>query len=192
MQHVGGERRSTAIVAFFCVSLSSPQTTEPSNRVSITTMSPTKRRARRRQSCRCCHNATSGGAPIWYQIVVLSLRFMRGWWRTPGVMLVEAGQYVVLAVFLGLIFLRPRNVLLPDAPYDRLASIFSVLSLVMFAPSYTALIVWEGERHLLRRESAQSCTYRRVSFFIAKSLTTMLPEAVLVCVCVCLCVVVCV
>jgi hypothetical protein len=99
------------------------------------------------------------GSPMWYQIYILMLRFFRSWMRTPIMILAEAAQYVILGVFTGLLYLNTPNVL-PDAPYDKMSSVFLTLCLLAFTPSYTALIVWDYERQLLRRESATG-TYRR-------------------------------
>ena len=71
----------------------------------------------------------------------------------------EASQYIILGVFTGLLYLN-ASLLLPNAPSDRMSSIFLVLTLLMFVPSYTALVVWDYERQLLRRES-ETGTYRR-------------------------------
>ena len=99
------------------------------------------------------------GSPMWYQVFILMQRFFRSWMRTPIMILAEAAQYVILGVFTGLLYLKTPNVL-PDAPYDKMSSVFLTLCLLAFTPSYTALIVWDYERQLLRRESATG-TYRR-------------------------------
>jgi hypothetical protein len=37
---------------------------------------------------------------------VLLIRFLRSWWRTPIMIAAEASQYLVLALFSGLLYLR--------------------------------------------------------------------------------------
>jgi ATP-binding cassette subfamily G (WHITE) protein 2 len=39
--------------------------------------------------------------PVWYQIWVLAVRFLRSWLRHPLLLASEAGQFVFIAVFLG-------------------------------------------------------------------------------------------
>jgi O-antigen ligase len=87
------------------------------------------------------------------------LRFFRSWIRTPIMIAAEASQYIILGVFTGLLYFN-ASLNLPNAPSDRMSSIFLLLTLLMFVPSYTALVVWDYERGLLRRES-ETGTYRR-------------------------------
>ena len=47
-----------------------------------------------------------------------------------------------------------QPLVLPDAPLDRMSAVFITLTLLAFTPSYTALVVWDHERLLLRRESS--------------------------------------
>eukprot|EP00877_Chromochloris_zofingiensis_P009171 jgi/Chrzof1/4507/Cz14g16020.t1 len=114
--------------------------------------------------------------PSWYQVWVLMLRFFRSWFRTPIMIMAEAANYLILGIFIGLLYLKQSR-LLPNAPYDRLSAVFLALTLLAFTPSYTALVVWDVERQLLRRETASN-SYTRGAFFIAKSLTTAPMEIV--------------
>ena len=43
---------------------------------------------------------------------------------------------------------------LPSDLNDRVSGLWYGLAIVMFTPSFTALVVWDKERLLLRRESA--------------------------------------
>ena len=43
---------------------------------------------------------------------------------------------------------------LPSDLTDRISALWYALAIVMFTPSFTALVVWDKERLLLRRESA--------------------------------------
>jgi hypothetical protein len=65
----------------------------------------------------------------------------------------EIAQYLVLALFLGLLYLR-SPLLLPNSPLDRMGAIFVVLVMLSLTPSYTVLVVWDHERQLLRRETS--------------------------------------
>jgi len=56
---------------------------------------------------------------------------------------------------------------------------FLVLTLLMYTPSYTALVVWDYERALLRRES-NTGTYKRLSFYLAKTFVTTPFEVLLI------------
>jgi len=112
----------------------------------------------------------------WYQIWVLMVRFGRCWIRTPIMAGAEVSQYLVLALFLGLLYLR-SPLLLPNSPFDRMGAIFVVLVMLSLTPSYTVLVVWDHERQLLRRETSTNM-YRRSAFFLAKTLTTTPIEIV--------------
>ncbi|WIA39802.1 hypothetical protein OEZ86_005855 [Tetradesmus obliquus] len=119
----------------------------------------------------CCGGSSSSAAvPFWYEVWVLMARFMRCWLRTPIMAAAEAVQYLILAVFIGLLYLRLPNTL-PNAPYDKMSAVFLVLTMLSFTPSYTVLVVWDHERQLLRRESGTNM-YRRSAFFLAKTLVS--------------------
>ena len=53
----------------------------------------------------------------------------------------------------GLLYLR-MGTTLPGDLADRVSGLWFSLAIVMFTPSFTALVVWDKERLLLRRESA--------------------------------------
>jgi hypothetical protein len=103
--------------------------------------------------------SSSSAVPMWCEVWVLTVRFFRCWMRTPIMATAEAAQYLILAVFLGLLYLRTPATL-PNAPYDKMSSVFLVLTMLAFTPSYTVLVVWDHERQLLRRESGTNM-YRR-------------------------------
>jgi hypothetical protein len=111
----------------------------------------------------CCGRDSSSGSstavPFWYEVWVLMVRFFRCWLRTPIMVTAEAAQYLILALFLGLLYLR-MPATLPNAPYDKMSAVFLVLTMLAFTPSYTVLVVWDHERQLLRRESGTNM-YRR-------------------------------
>jgi len=103
--------------------------------------------------------AVSALSSYWQQVWVLMVRFGRCWVRTPIMAGAEAAQYLVLALFLGLLYLR-SPLALPNAPFDRMGAIFVVLTMLSLTPSYTVLVVWDHERQLLRRETSTNM-YRR-------------------------------
>ena len=53
----------------------------------------------------------------------------------------------------GLLYLRMGTALPMDLS-DRVSGLWFSLAIIMFTPSFTALVVWDKERLLLRRESA--------------------------------------
>lgn len=103
--------------------------------------------------------ALSALSSYWQQVWVLMVRFGRCWVRTPIMAGAEAAQYLVLALFLGLLYLR-SPLTLPNAPFDRMGAIFVVLTMLSLTPTYTVLVVWDHERQLLRRETSTNM-YRR-------------------------------
>jgi hypothetical protein len=112
-----------------------------------------------RMLCGSGSSSSSSAVPMWYEVWVLMVRFFRCWMRTPIMVTAEAAQYLILAVFLGLLYLRTPATL-PNAPYDKMSAVFLVLTMLAFTPSYTVLVVWDHERQLLRRESGTNM-YRR-------------------------------
>jgi hypothetical protein len=112
-----------------------------------------------RMFCGGSSSSSVSAVPMWYEVWVLMVRFFRCWLRTPIMVTAEAAQYLILALFLGLLYLRlPAT--LPNAPYDKMSAVFLVLTMLAFTPSYTVLVVWDHERQLLRRESGTNM-YRR-------------------------------
>ena len=63
------------------------------------------------------------------------------------------GQGACILVFAGLLYLR-MGTSLPMDLSDRVSGLWFSLAIIMFTPSFTALVVWDKERLLLRRESA--------------------------------------
>ncbi len=60
--------------------------------------------------------------------------------------------------FAGLLYLR-MGTSLPMDLSDRVSGLWFSLAIIMFTPSFTALVVWDKERLLLRRESATGACY---------------------------------
>lgn len=114
----------------------------------------------------------TGPAPRWHaQVHVLAVRMMRNWWRNPMMLVAEIVQYVFMALFVGLVYLRLTDSADTGVP-DRLASLWFILAVLSFTPSYTACVAWDSERLLLKRETGQGM-YSPAAFFGAKTLTVV-------------------
>ncbi|PSC76238.1 ABC transporter [Micractinium conductrix] len=95
--------------------------------------------------------------PWVYQVYVLAGRMFRQWWRNPAMLLSEACQYGFMALFVGLVYLQLNNSLATGVN-DRAASLWFAMAILSFTPSYTAVVAWDKDRLLLRRESQQGIT----------------------------------
>ncbi|PSC69816.1 ATP-binding cassette sub-family G member 2 [Micractinium conductrix] len=113
--------------------------------------------------------------PFAFQTAVLSVRMLRNWGRNPMMLAAEAVQYLFLALFVGLVYLQLSDSVETGVP-DRLSSLWFVLAILSFTPSYTAMVSWDSERLLVRRETGQGM-YRPAAWFAAKTLT-LLPVSV--------------
>ncbi|KAG2499529.1 hypothetical protein HYH03_002475 [Edaphochlamys debaryana] len=110
--------------------------------------------------------AKAAGAPLWYQIAVLSLRYWRSWIRNPVLMASELVQYIFLGIFLGAMYCRFNNVM-GEGDFDRSSCIFFSLAILCFTPSYTAITNWGAERVLLKREVDQGL-YPLFAYYVAR------------------------
>lgn len=111
-----------------------------------------------------------------FQIGVLSLRMLRNWGRNPMMLAAEAVQYLFLAVFVGLVYLRLSDSVATGVP-DRLSSLWFMLAVLSFTPAYTATVAWDSERLLLRRETGQGM-YSPGAWFAAKTITVVPVQVV--------------
>lgn len=105
--------------------------------------------------------------PLWYQTAILASRNFKMYIRNPAMLFAETAQYVFMGLFLGLVYLQLNNSV-ETGVQDRLASIWFGMAVLSFTPSFTAVVSWEKERVLLRRESGQGM-YRIGSWYLAKS-----------------------
>lgn len=109
----------------------------------------------------------------WFQVWVLMARFYRSWLRTPVMAVAEGAQYIIMALFLGLLYLH-SPLAVPNAPFDRASAISVVLLMLSLTPSYTVLVTWDHERLLLRWETSTNM-YTRCGLllqYVVSSLTT--------------------
>ena len=121
-------------------------------------------------SSRLVTSATVDAAPevpLWYQTAILASRNFKMYIRNPAMLFAETAQYVFMGLFLGLVYLQLNNSV-ETGVQDRLASIWFGMAVLSFTPSFTAVVSWEKERVLLRRESGQAM-YRIGSWYLAKS-----------------------
>lgn len=114
--------------------------------------------------------------PWYYQVYVLSGRMLRMWWRNPAMLLSEASQYAFMALFVGLVYLQVNNSLATGVN-DRAASLWFAMAMLSFTPGYTAAVIWDKDRLLLRRETQQGM-YNVTAWFAAKTGTTWPVEIV--------------
>lgn len=105
--------------------------------------------------------------PLWYQTAILASRNFKMYIRNPAMLFAETAQYVFMGIFIGLVYLQLNNSV-ETGVQDRLASIWFGMAVLSFTPSFTAVVSWEKERVLLRRESGQAM-YRIGSWYLAKS-----------------------
>ncbi|KAL4859144.1 ABC transporter G family member 9 [Chlorella vulgaris] len=112
----------------------------------------------------------------WYQVYVLMGRMARMLWRNPVMFMSETAQYVFMGLFIGLIYLQ-LNDSLATGVSDRAASMWFAMAVLSFTPSYTAAVVWDRDRLLLRRESQQGM-YSVTAWFAART-ATILPMEVM-------------
>ncbi|PRW59820.1 ABC ATP-binding isoform 1 [Chlorella sorokiniana] len=120
--------------------------------------------------------------PWWFQVWVLSKRMFRQWIRNPAMLISEISQYAFMAIFVGLVWLQVNDSL-ATGPNDRAASIWFSMAVMSFTPAYTAAVVWDKDRLLLRRES-QTDMYDVTAWFAARTLT-LLPFEMVQCVAFC-------
>ncbi|KAI7840867.1 hypothetical protein COHA_005397 [Chlorella ohadii] len=120
--------------------------------------------------------------PWWYQVWVLSKRMFKQWIRNPAMLISEISQYAFMAVFVGLVWLQVNDSL-ATGPNDRAASMWFSMAVMSFTPAYTAAVIWDKDRLLLRRES-QTGMYDVTAWFAARTLT-LLPFEITQCVAFC-------
>jgi ABC-type multidrug transport system ATPase subunit len=111
------------------------------------------------------------------QIRILSLRVLRQWLRDPGMLESEAIQYIFIALFIGGMYFNVDDSL-DGGVYNRTASLFFLLSVMIFTPPFTTIMTFSHERALLRKER-QDKMYGVTSWLLAKTAITVPIEAAL-------------
>lgn len=118
----------------------------------------------------------SSRVPFHYQLRVLARRMLRMWVRNPMMLFSEAAQYGFIAVFTGLMYLQVNNSVATGVS-DRAASMWFALAVLSFTPSYTSVTLWDRDRVLLRRETAQGM-FSVQAWFTARTLVTWPMEII--------------
>lgn len=106
--------------------------------------------------------------PVWYQIQVLAIRNLRTYVRNPVYLISETSQYAFMGLFVGLMYLQLNNSV-ETGVKDRVASVWFGMAVLSFTPSFSAVVAWDKDRVVLRRESGQAM-YSVLSWFIARSM----------------------
>lgn len=107
----------------------------------------------------------------WYQIYVLAIRNFRTYVRNPVYLISETAQYAFMGIFVGLMYLQLNNSV-ETGVQDRLASIWFGMAVLSFTPSFSAVVAWDKDRLLLRRESGQSM-YSILSWYSARTIVNI-------------------
>ena len=121
--------------------------------------------------------STSYAASTLTQISILMLRNVRQWLRDPGMLVSEFAQYIFFALFLGGMYYQMDDDM-TSGTYDRTASLFFVLSILVFTPPFTAIVTYMMEYQLLDKERKDNM-YSSFSWLLAKSLVLIPVEALL-------------
>ncbi|KAK9917054.1 hypothetical protein WJX75_000354 [Coccomyxa subellipsoidea] len=116
----------------------------------------------------------------WYQVHVLSVRFLRSWYRCPTNLAIQAGQYIFFALLIGATYWRLSGTVTGGA-FDRHASLWFVASCMVLQPGNNACTIMYSQKPLLRREISNGL-YHYSSFFIAKSLTSLPFQLMFACI----------
>jgi ABC-type lipoprotein export system ATPase subunit len=114
----------------------------------------------------------------FYQVRILSVRFVRHMWRAPLNVIIQLVQYLFFGTLVGLTYWK-----VPDdmngGTFDRIASLWFICACLVLQPAQNAVAVFARERALLRREFGNRL-YNYFAFFTAKSLTQLPLQLVFV------------
>lgn len=114
---------------------------------------------------------------LFTQVRLLMLRNVRQWIRDPGMLVTEFAQYIFFAIFLGGMYYQIDDDL-SSGVYDRSASLFFVLAILVFTPPFTAIVTFMMEYKLMEKEMKDNM-YSSFAWLLAKSLVLMPVEAML-------------
>lgn len=113
----------------------------------------------------------------WVQFEVLVVRNAKQWYRDPGMLISELLQYIFLGLFLGGMY-YDLDLDLETGVFGRTASLFFVLSILVFTPPMTAIVTFSVEKVLMEKETKDKM-YTHFSWLLAKSIVLAPVEAVL-------------
>lgn len=111
------------------------------------------------------------------QVTVLTKRAARQWIRDPGMFISELIQYTFIALFVGGMYYQ-INLTAEAGSYNRIASLFFILAVLIFTPPFTAITTFSLERALLKKERGDRL-YRSSSWLFAKTITVAPVEGIL-------------
>lgn len=111
----------------------------------------------------------------WTQVKLLVVRDWKQWFRDPGMLISELFQYIFLALFLGGMY-YDTDTELESGVYNRTASLFFILSILVFTPPFTAVVTFAGERDLFTKERRDKM-YSPFSWLLAKTIVLAPIEA---------------
>ena len=111
------------------------------------------------------------------QVKLLVVRDVKQWLRDPGMLISELVQYIFFGVFLGGMYYDMDSEL-EAGVYSRTASLFFILSILVFTPPFTAVVTFAGERDLFNKERRDKM-YTPFSWLLAKTIVLTPIEAVL-------------
>jgi len=114
-------------------------------------------------------NAAAEPVSLLRQMQVLTVRAARQTIRDPGIFTSELIQYIFIGLFLGGMY-YDINMTVTQGVFDRTASLFFVLAVLIFTPPFTAVTTFSIERHLFRKERGDKL-YSLFSWLGAKTLT---------------------
>jgi len=124
-------------------------------------------------SCFCKQYPTSSMT----QVSVLTKRAARQWIRDPGMFVSELIQYTFIALFVGGMYYQ-IDLTVTAGSYNRIASLFFILAVLIFTPPFTAITTFSLERALLKKERGDRL-YRSSSWLFAKTITVAPVEGIL-------------
>lgn len=116
-------------------------------------------------------------ASTFQQIKLLCIRDAKQWYRDPGMLISEFIQYIFFAVFLGGMYYNIDDKI-TTGTYDRSASLFFILAILVFTPPFTAVFTFSAERTLFTKERSDNM-YSAFSWLTAKTLVLAPVEALL-------------
>lgn len=102
---------------------------------------------------------------------MLAVRNLRTYVRNPVYLISETSQYAFMGLFVGLMYLQLNNSV-ETGVADRVASIWFGMAVLSFTPSFSAVVAWDKDRIVLRRESGQAM-YSVLSWFTARSIVNI-------------------
>jgi ABC-type multidrug transport system ATPase subunit/ABC-type multidrug transport system permease subunit len=112
-------------------------------------------------------NSPIATASLLVQVKMLIIRDLRQWVRDPGMFVSELIQYILLGLFIGGMYYDTDHSL-EGGVYNRMASLFYILAILVFTPPFTAVATYSSEQLLLKKER-QDGMYSAAAWLLAKT-----------------------